>query len=141
MNILKPRLKVPLKTLNITACHPFTAGPLLGHLVYPGWRPAPWLPPLASSSHMRPPPHPEVTVWMPAPLASLFSQFFRLSISSLLEQFLLLAFQLISSLPSCLCPTFIPPSEQLVCCGALTSHCKSSCRYLPSAQLLCGEDR
>lgn len=56
---------------------------------------------------------------------------FRLSISSLLEQFLLLAFQLIGSLPSHLHPTFIPPTEQLLCCGALTSHCKSSCRYPP----------
>lgn len=138
MNILKPRLKVPLKTLNMSSFHSRPSSGASG---------ASWLEtrPVATSSSLRfthaPPPLPEVTVWMPAPLTSLFSQFFRLPISSLLEQFLLLAFQLISSLPSRLCPTFIPPSEQLVCCGALTSHCKSSCRYPPSAQLLCGEGR
>lgn len=142
MHILKSRLKVPLKTLNITARHPLTPGPLLGRLAYPGWRPAPWLPPPAAGSHVHPLPSLRLlSACHPSSLHFSLNFSFRLSISSLLEQFLLLAFQLISSLPGRLCPTFIPPTEKLLCCGDLTSHCNSSCRYPPRAQLLYGEGR
>lgn len=66
---------------------------------------------------------------------------FRLSISSLLEQFLLLAFKHLAPSPATSAPTFIPPTEQLLCCGALTSTLQEFLQVSPVLSSSYGEGR